>query len=262
MKCALFVITLAFIGIGIVSSSYASRDSKNEKVPVQYRLRQILLEPSPSPEVENNVLKKVYECLKKAKAGVDFTSLARKYSQEPGAQKSGGDLGFFSFNQMVKPFSEAVFSMKPSEIRGPVKTQFGFHIIKLLKIRGQRRHAQHILFALIPDHDDSMAVLDTLTKIHDQIVDGTNFDEILEKYNTYDELRETGGYMVWQKPEEMLPEYFQAVRVLKVGDVSNPFVSILGFHVVVVDSINYDAGHILHGFPAAIEKKMNESKRK
>ncbi|MDP2984676.1 MAG: peptidylprolyl isomerase [Candidatus Latescibacter sp.] len=262
MRFNTFIITLTFLGISMAPSSFAFRDSKNDRVPVQYRLRQILLEPTPSPELENKVLKRVYECLKKTKSGEDFSSLARKYSQEPGVQKSGGDLGFFSFKQMVKPFSEAVFSMKPGEIRGPVKTQFGFHIIKLLEIRSQKRHAQHILFAIIPDHDDSLAVLDALTKIHDQIVDGTGFDEILEKYNTYDELRETSGYMVWQKPEEMLPEYFQAVRGLKVGDVSNPFVSILGFHVVVVDSINYDASHILQGFPAAIEKKLKEKNTK
>jgi parvulin-like peptidyl-prolyl isomerase len=257
MKFKAFSIILIFFLFGIVSSSLASR---NEKTPIQYRLRQILLEPTPSPELENKVLKKVYECLKKVKAGQDFATLARKYSQEPGVQKSGGDLGFFTFNQMVRPFSEAVFTMKPGEIRGPVKTQFGFHIIKLLEIRGQRRHAEHILFALIPDHDDSMAVLDTLTKIHDQIEDGKSFDDLLEKYNTYDEIRESGGYMVWQKPEEMLPEYFEAVRGLKVGDVSNPFVSILGFHIVMVDSINYDASHILQGFPADIEKKMKEKK--
>ncbi|MFA6472167.1 MAG: peptidylprolyl isomerase [Candidatus Latescibacterota bacterium] len=262
MKCALFFITVIFTMISIVPSSNALFDSKNKKVPVQYRLRQILMEPTVSPESENKVLKKVYECLRKARAGEDFTILARKYSQEPGAQRSGGDLGYFSRGQMVKAFSNAVFSMKPGEIRGPVKTEFGFHIIKLLEIHGQKRHAQHILFALTPDHNDSSTVLETLTTIHELIEDGTSFDEIFDRFNTYDDLRATSGYMVWQKPEEMLPEFALAVRDLKAGEISAPFISILGFHLVMVDSINYDYKHILHGFPAAIEKKMKEIKTK
>jgi peptidyl-prolyl cis-trans isomerase SurA len=259
MKVTRFLLLLVLFVIIATPSSNALFDSKSKKIPVQYRLRQILMEPVASPESEKKVLKRAYECLRKAKRGEDFSSLARKYSQEPGAEKSGGDLGFFSFDQMVKPFSDAVFSMKPGEIRGPVKTQFGFHIIKLLEIRGQKRHAQHILFALTPDHDDSTAVMETLTKIHDLIKDGSSFDEILDRYNTFDELRETEGYMVWQKPEEMLPEFEQAIRGLKVGEVSDPFISILGFHVVLVDSINYDPKHILQGFPASIEKRMKQA---
>ncbi len=60
-----------------------------------------------------------------------FAELAKQYSQDPGSASNGGDLGFFKRGMMVKPFDDAVFSMKPGEISDPVRSDFGFHIIKL-----------------------------------------------------------------------------------------------------------------------------------
>lgn len=71
------------------------------------------------------------EVLAQAKAGKDFGELAKKYSQDPGSAQNGGDLGWADRTAYVKPFADALFSMSPGEIRGPVKTEFGYHIIRL-----------------------------------------------------------------------------------------------------------------------------------
>lgn len=252
---ALFAVAIFLI---MPPSSYS--DSRSDKKPVQYRLRQILLEPEPSPQHDGEVLTRAVDCLNKARSGEDFTMLARRYSQEPGAGRTGGDLGFFTRGQMVKPFSEVVFSMKPGEIRGPVKTRFGYHIIKLLEIRGKKRHAQHILFALIPNHADSIFTLNMLRNIRRQAENGTSFDELCSRYNTLEELKKSDGYMVWQRPEEMLEEFQKIVSGMKTGEISQPFISILGFHLVLVDSINCNPACILQGFPDKVEKKMKEIK--
>lgn len=64
-----------------------------------------------------------------------FAELAKKYSQDPGSAPQGGDLGFFARDgSMVKPFEDAVFSMKPGEISAPIQTDFGWHIIKLIDV--------------------------------------------------------------------------------------------------------------------------------
>jgi parvulin-like peptidyl-prolyl isomerase len=67
----------------------------------------------------------------RAKKGEDFTKLAKELSEEPGAKEAGGDLGFFSKDRMVPEFAEVAFSEKPGEISAPVRTQFGWHIIKV-----------------------------------------------------------------------------------------------------------------------------------
>ena len=73
--------------------------------------------------------------LRELKAGKDFEELAKKFSSCP-SWKNGGDLGFFSRGQMVKEFEDAAFNLEPGQISGPVRTQFGIHIIKLLEKKG------------------------------------------------------------------------------------------------------------------------------
>lgn len=72
--------------------------------------------------------KKVEERLAK---GEDFAKIANEVSQDPGSGKQGGDLGFFGRGQMVPQFEETAFKLEPGKVSAPIKTQFGFHIIKL-----------------------------------------------------------------------------------------------------------------------------------
>jgi peptidyl-prolyl cis-trans isomerase D len=81
-------------------------------------------------------LAKAEDLLKQAKAEPGkFAALASKFSEDPGSASKGGDLGFFRNGAMVKAFDEAVFQMKKDEIRGPVQSEFGYHIIKLADIK-------------------------------------------------------------------------------------------------------------------------------
>ncbi len=75
------------------------------------------------------------EVLKKAREGGDFAALAKEYSKDPGSASKGGDLGFFGKGAMVPQFEDAVFALKPGEISGPVKSDFGYHIIQMNESR-------------------------------------------------------------------------------------------------------------------------------
>lgn len=92
-------------------------------------------------------LKKAQSVLAEARAaGADFSALARKYSQDPGSARQGGDLGFALRGAYVQAFADKLFSMKTGEVSEPVKTQFGYHIIRLDEV--QAEHAR----TLTDDH--------------------------------------------------------------------------------------------------------------
>ncbi len=116
---------------------FADQKSKNPQnfvQPEQRRVSHILIAVT-NPKDDAAAKAKAEAILKQAESGANFAKLAEKYSQDPGSAKQGGDLGWNDRSAWVKPFAKAAFSMKVGQIMGPVKTQFGYHIIKLVGIR-------------------------------------------------------------------------------------------------------------------------------
>ncbi len=112
-------------------------ESNTEKFKTQKTVeaRHILikLDQSSNPETVEKKRKTALDILKLAREGIDFAELAKQYSEGP-SKDGGGYLGEFKKNAMVKPFAEKAFQMKAGEISEPVRTQYGWHIIKVEKV--------------------------------------------------------------------------------------------------------------------------------
>jgi peptidyl-prolyl cis-trans isomerase D len=109
---------------------YYEANQEKFKEPEKVKARHILLKID-QPKKEAEIKKKAMEIYKKAKEGADFAKLASQHSQDPKTKEKGGDLGYFPRGVMVKEFEDVAFGLKPGEISEPIKTQFGFHIIKV-----------------------------------------------------------------------------------------------------------------------------------
>jgi len=99
--------------------------------PSRRRARHILVEAG-----RQDSEARAKSAFERARAGEDFGALARELSDDPGSKEAGGDLGLAERGDFVAPFAEAVWAMQPGEIRGPVKSDFGWHVIKLEQIAG------------------------------------------------------------------------------------------------------------------------------
>lgn len=90
--------------------------------------------------------------------GADFAALAKANSQDPGSKDQGGDLGWVDRGAMVKPFEDALFSMKAGEIRGPVKTEFGYHVLQLREVKGgQGKSFEEVRAQLAQEENEAAA---------------------------------------------------------------------------------------------------------
>jgi peptidyl-prolyl cis-trans isomerase D len=108
-------------------------DRERFRTPERVQVRHILLKTTgKSPEEDVKIKATAEDLLKQIKSGGDFAELARKNSEDPGSATKGGDLGWIARGQTVKPFEDTAFSLKPKEISGLVKTEYGYHILQVL----------------------------------------------------------------------------------------------------------------------------------
>jgi peptidyl-prolyl cis-trans isomerase D len=119
--------------------------------PEKRRARHILLGAGPDDAAAKKKADEVFALA--GKSGADFAALAKQYSTDAGSAANGGDLGWGEREFYVAPFAEALFSMQPGEIRGPVKTEFGWHVIKLEEIQpGASKSFEEIKAELGPQY--------------------------------------------------------------------------------------------------------------
>ena len=114
------------------------KDTYVQEEAVHARHILIKVAPDASPEDDQKAKERAKAVLAKAKKGEDFSKLAAQYSEDS-SKDSGGDLGYFGRGRMVKPFEETAFALKAGQISDPVRSQFGYHIIKVEARREAKR---------------------------------------------------------------------------------------------------------------------------
>jgi len=121
------------------SKAFYSSNPESFKQEEQVRASHILIlvDEKAGPDQKAKARWEMEEIKKKLEKGGDFAALAKEFSQCP-SKARGGDLGFFVRGQMVKPFEDVAFSLKPGETSGIVETQFGFHIIKVVEKKPEK----------------------------------------------------------------------------------------------------------------------------
>jgi peptidyl-prolyl cis-trans isomerase D len=152
-------------------NDYYKNHKEDYRKDEQRQIDYVLIPLNPTMADTEAVYNQAQELLADAKSGEDFAQLAEIYSTDTGSAEKGGDLGFFGKGAMVKPFEEAAFAAKKGEIVGPVTSQFGVHIIKVVdkkKENGEEKvQASHILLKFILSPSTTDALLDEANYIAD-----------------------------------------------------------------------------------------------
>ncbi|CAN5749671.1 hypothetical protein BH23GEM9_BH23GEM9_11660 [soil metagenome] len=125
--------------------AYQFRSAQLDQRPPTVTLQRIVIDTEPSAEALTRTRAKADSVFDRVRNREDFAQLARRYSEDPSNREQGGDLGFFRRTDMVREFSNVAFNLRPGDVSTPVRTRFGFHIIRVERVRGAEVHARHIL---------------------------------------------------------------------------------------------------------------------
>lgn len=205
-----------------------------EEIRVSHVL--ISVKPDAAPADTLQAYKKIIEIKNRAVAGENFATLAASYSDEPMARTSKGDLGYFTALQMVYPFENAAYSGKRGDIIGPVRTRFGYHVLKIEDRKPSRGEVEvsHIMIRTGTGRDDTKSK-NLIFEIYDQLKGGVPWEELCNQYSEDPGSKSSGGRI---KPFGVgamatVPQFDQvAFSLQKPGDISDPFQTQFGWHVV------------------------------
>ena len=195
----------------------------------------INLKPDASPADTTEAYKKILDLKDRASKGEDFASLASLYSEDPSARINKGDLGYFTALQMVFPFEEAAYKGKKGEVVGPVRTRFGYHIIKVEDRKPARGEVEvsHIMIRTGERQDSEAKNL--IFDVYDQLRAGMGWDELVKKYSEDPGSKSTNGKL---RPfgvgaMNSVPEFDRvAFSLVNPGQISDPFQTQYGWHIV------------------------------
>lgn len=186
----------------------ATKDTMAVK-PITWETGMIMYKITPSKATEDFIYKQMQEIKKRIDAGTDFASLASEISDCP-SKIRGGDLGYFSRGMMLKPIEDTAFSMDVGEISDIIRSENGYHIIKLTDKRRDEVRASHILKLVQPTKSDSLAAYAIMERVRELYESGqSSFTDLALQYSTDPDVTKNKG-IIGELAENEFPEPFKS----------------------------------------------------
>jgi peptidyl-prolyl cis-trans isomerase SurA len=222
-------------------NSYINQSLAGKSTGDEYHLSHILIATpeAATPEQIEEAKEKAQKIFEDLQKGADFAQTAIAVSDDELALK-GGDLGWRKTAQLPTIFNDAVSKMRKNEIKEPLRSASGFHIIKLQDKRSNsEKHiitqtmARHILIqpTQILSREDARL---RLTNIHQRIINGSDFANLARASSDDKAAAAEGGSLGWVSPGTMVPTFEEEMNKLKPGEISQPFLTKFGWHIVQV----------------------------
>jgi peptidyl-prolyl cis-trans isomerase SurA len=205
-----------------------------------YRVGHILLSVSgdASADAVDAAEREAREIVEELRGGADFSQLAVARSAGQRAL-DGGDLGWRKAGQLPSLFAEAVIAADVGEVLDPIRSSSGFHVVKLLDKRGAgdstvlQTHARHILVQ--PSEIRSEAEAEALIReLHARLEAGEGFAQLAREHSDDPGSALSGGDLGWTMPGQMVPAFDSTMNATEEGELSEPFRSEFGWHVLEV----------------------------
>lgn len=206
-----------------VKAYYEANADELPLVPARVKLGHILINVEPTEEAQTVAKALADSIFSELMMGADFNALAMEYSDDPGSRARGGLLGTTQRGDLVPEYERVAFGLDEGEISEPVRSRFGYHIIRLNWRRGEKINTSHILINLRPSDADLQRALEKARDIYREIQAGAPFDSLAREFSHDSETAALGGDLGWFDIPRMSEQYRIVVEDLAEGEVSQPF---------------------------------------
>lgn len=228
-----------------------------ESVDISHILKTV----KPSESAQELALKKISEIKKKIDDGASFEELAKLYSEDPASAKRGGDLGLTSRGDFVPEYEEAAFALEDGEVSDIVQTQFGYHIIQMIERRGEKINTRHILIRVTPSAEDEQRTIQELADLKARAIAGENFNDLAVKYSEDNNVKDDRGFLgTFEVDNLVLPQFKEVLKTLKEGEISDPFKTDFGYHIIKLEKRSSSRSLTLEDDWQKIEQMANNFK--
>jgi len=206
-------------------------------IPESFDFSIIELPIKPGKSAETKVKNNLISLKELINNGASFDSLAIIYSDDPGSAPSGGNLGFTKRGSLVKEYEEAAYTLKVGEVSSPVRSQFGFHLIRLNEKLGEKISTQHILNIINPTPNDSKIALDSIRTIYYRCEsDPFLFDSLALDYSLV--LNNTSGKHKKIALVDIPSSFLPVLQNISEMEISTPFELDNGFAIICLHKHN------------------------
>ncbi len=193
--------------------------------------------PDATPQDTLAAFQKIDKIRQQALAGTDFGQLARTQSEDPSAKENGGKLGYFTAMQMVYPFESAAYKTPVGQISPPVRTRFGYHIIKVNDKRAAQGEIKvaHLMIRMNANaaKSDSLTAKKKIDELYSRLKKGENWDKLVAQFSEDAGSAANGGELPPFGTGRMLPSFEEvAFKLQKPGDIAAPVQTPYGWHII------------------------------
>jgi peptidyl-prolyl cis-trans isomerase SurA len=196
----------------------------------------INLPPNATPTDTTVAYQRIMAIRTRIENGEDFETVAKKESEDPTAKMNGGDLGYFTAMQMVFPFEQAAYSTPVGTMSMPVRSSFGYHLIKVTGRQPSRGEVEVSHIMIRPGADlNSQESKNRIFEIYDQLQKGVSWEELVAEHSQDPNSKDKGGKLRPFGPGAIraAPEFEEvAFSLKKPGDFSDPFQTAYGWHII------------------------------
>ncbi len=218
--------------------NFLARELGSQRQRAAVHLQHILIATpeGASPEDVQAAKEQAESVYAELQQGADFGEMAMRVSDSRQALE-GGDLGWIETSRIPSIFTQLVDELEPGTISEPIRNASGFHIVKLLEVKGGRKlivnqtHARHILIntnEIVSDREARQR----LETLRERILNGESFEALARSHSDDKASAIRGGDLGWTNPGDLVPQFEEKMDSLAIGEISEPFQTPFGWHIV------------------------------